>query len=343
MMKTVNQRMSVKEIERVVAQRVANAIEAIASYETKTNMARKLTIQTERQEDKVAKNASNKRKWEGNHNGSPSQQNKGHKVPRAHITWPINKKAYAGSLPLCNQDLLSLPSTRQVEFQIDLVPGVTSVARAPYRLAPSGMKKLSEQLQELSDKGFIRPSSSPWGAPVLLSPASSTGRGYSKNGIQNSFLSHMIDSEGIHIDPAKIESIKDQASPKTPTEIRQLLGLAGYYRKFIEGFSGISKSMTKLTHAPILALPEGNKDFVVYCDASHKGLGAVLMQREKLLSDYDYEIRYHPGKANVVADALSRKERIKPLRVRALVMTIGLDLPKQIPKHRNPKTSRTKM
>ncbi|GJQ95469.1 reverse transcriptase domain-containing protein [Tanacetum coccineum] len=100
MMKTINQRMSVKEIERVVAQRVANAIEAIASYETKTNMARKLTIQTERQEDKVAKNASNKRKWEGNHNGSPSQQNKGHKVPRAHITWPINKKAYAGSLPL---------------------------------------------------------------------------------------------------------------------------------------------------------------------------------------------------------------------------------------------------
>nr|GEY87907.1 putative reverse transcriptase domain-containing protein [Tanacetum cinerariifolium] len=90
--------------------------------------------------------------------------------------------------------------------------------------------------------------------------------------------------------------------------------------------------------APILALPEGAKDFVAYCDASHKGLGAVLMQREKildkkelnmrqrrwleLLSDYDCEIRYHPRKANVVADALSRKERIKPLRVRALVMTI---------------------
>ncbi|GJU17543.1 reverse transcriptase domain-containing protein [Tanacetum coccineum] len=63
-------------------------------------MARKSIIQTERQEDKVAENASNKRKWEGNHNGSSSQQNKGHKVPRAHITWPINKKAYGGSLPL---------------------------------------------------------------------------------------------------------------------------------------------------------------------------------------------------------------------------------------------------
>ncbi|GKB72757.1 reverse transcriptase domain-containing protein [Tanacetum coccineum] len=103
MMTTVNQGMSVEEIERVIAQRVANAIEAIAIYKTKTNMARKSMSQTERQEDKVAENASNKRKWEGNHNGSSSQQNKGHKVPRAHTTWPINKKAYAGSLPLCNQ------------------------------------------------------------------------------------------------------------------------------------------------------------------------------------------------------------------------------------------------
>ncbi|GJX78749.1 putative reverse transcriptase domain-containing protein [Tanacetum coccineum] len=203
------------------------------------------------------------------------------------------------------------------------------------------------------------------------------------------FLGHVIDCRGIHVDPAKIESIKDWASPKTPTEIRQFLGLAGYYRRFIEGFSKIAKSMTKLTQkgvkfdwgdkqeaafqllkqklcsAPILALPEGSEDFIAYCDASKKGLGAVLMQREKvisyasrqlkiheknytthdlelgaelnmrqrrwleLLSDYDCEIRYHPGKANVVADALSRKER-EPLRVRALVMTIGLDLPKQI-------------
>nr|GFC43601.1 putative reverse transcriptase domain-containing protein [Tanacetum cinerariifolium] len=122
----------------------------------------------------------------------------------------------------------------------------------------------------------------------------------------------------------------------------------------------------KLCSAPILALPEGSEDFVVYCDASHKGLGVVLMKREKrhylyrtkctvftnhkslqhildqrelnmrqhrwleLLSDYDCEIRYHPGKANVVADAISRKEQIKPLWVRALVMTIGLNLRKQI-------------
>ncbi|GJR20054.1 putative nucleotidyltransferase, ribonuclease H [Tanacetum coccineum] len=395
------------------------------------------------------------------------------------------------------EDLPGLPPTRQVEFQIDLVPGAAPVARAPYRLAPSEMKELSEQLKELSDKGFIRPSSSPWGAPVLfvkkkdgsfrmcidyreLNKLTVKNRYplpriddlfdqlqgssvYSKIDLRSEgrvvakfsheehlklilellkkeelyakfskcefwipkvqFLGHVIDSEGIHVDPAKIESIKDWASPKSPTEIRQFLGLAGYYRRFIEGFSKIAKPMTKLTQkkvkfewgdkqeaafqllkqklcsAPILALPEGSEDFIAYCDASKKGLGAVLMQREKviayasrqlkiheknytthdlelgavvfalkiwrhylygtkctvftdhkslqhilnqkelnmrqrrwleLLSDYDCEIRYHPGKANVVADALSRKERDQPLRVRALVMTIGLDLPKQI-------------
>ncbi|GJW28967.1 putative reverse transcriptase domain-containing protein [Tanacetum coccineum] len=443
------------------------------------------------------------------------------------------------------EDLSGIPPARQVEFQIDLVPGAAPVARAPYRLAPSEMKELAEQLQELSDKGFIRPSSSPWGAPVLFvkkkdgsfrmcidyrelnkltvknryplpriddlfdqlqgssvyskidlrsgyhqlrvreedipKTAFRTRYGhyefqvmpfgltnapavfmdlmnrvckpyldkfvivfiddiliYSKNKEEHEehlklilellkkeelyakfskcefwipkvqFLGHVIDSKGIHVDPAKIESIKDWASPKNATEIRQFLGLAGYYRRFIEGFSKIAKSMTKLTQknvkfdwgekeeaafqllkqklcsAPILALPKGSENFIVYCDASHKGLGAVLMQNEKviayasrqlkiheknytthdlelgavvfalkmwrhylygtrctvftdhkslqhildqkelnmrqrrwleLLSDYDCDIRYHPGKANVVADALSRKERSKPLRV----------------------------
>ncbi|GJT29129.1 putative reverse transcriptase domain-containing protein [Tanacetum coccineum] len=194
--------------------------------------------------------------------------------------------------------------------------------------------------------------------------------------------------------------------PSVYSEIDLRSGLAGYYRRFIEGFSKIAKPMTKLTQkkvkfewgdkqetafqllkqklcsAPILALPEGSKDFIAYCDASIKGLSAVLMQREKielersvfsktletlfvrnqvygvhgsqestthlnknwgrgggaemrqrrwleLLSDYNCEICYHPGKANVVADALSRKEREPPLRVRALVMTIGLNLPKK--------------
>ncbi|GJW81753.1 putative reverse transcriptase domain-containing protein [Tanacetum coccineum] len=194
------------------------------------------------------------------------------------------------------------------------------------------------------------------------------------------FLGHDIDRRGIHVDPTKIESIKDWVSPKTPMEIRQFLGLAGYYRRFIEGFSKIAKSMTKLTQkgikfdwgekeenafqlikqklcsAPILALPEGSEDFVVYCDASHKGLGAVLMQREKVIAYASRQLKVHEKnytthdlelgsvvfalkiwghylyrtKCTVFTDQLSRKEWIEPLRVRALVMTIGSDLPKQI-------------
>ncbi|GJT11897.1 retrotransposon protein, putative, ty3-gypsy subclass [Tanacetum coccineum] len=121
------------------------------------------------------------------------------------------------------------------------------------------------------------------------------------------FLGHVIDNKGVHVDPAKIEAIKNWDAPTTPTEVRQFLRLAGYYRRFIEGFSLISKPLTKLTQkdkkykrgkeeeedfqtlklklcsAPILALPEGTEDFVVYCDASLKGYGAVLMQREKVI------------------------------------------------------------
>nr|GEV15873.1 retrotransposon protein, putative, Ty3-gypsy subclass [Tanacetum cinerariifolium] len=162
------------------------------------------------------------------------------------------------------------------------------------------------------------------------------------------FLSHVIDSKGIHVDPTKIESIKDLVYPKTAMEIRQFLGLVRYYCRFIEGFLKITKSITKLTQkkvkfdwddkeeaafqlikqklcsSPIMALPEGSKDFIIYYDASIKGLGVMLMQREKvftdlkslqhildqkelnmrqhrwleLLSDYDCEIRYHQGKEN---------------------------------------------
>ncbi|GJY22283.1 putative reverse transcriptase domain-containing protein [Tanacetum coccineum] len=196
-------------------------------------------------------------------------------------------------------------------------------------------------------------------------------------------------NQGIHVDPTKIEAVKNWASPTTPTEVRQFLGLAGYYRRFIKDFSKITKSLTELTQknkkyswgekqesafqllkqklceAPILALPEGNDDFVVYCDASHQGavvfalkiwrhylygtkytvftdhksLQHILNQKElnmrqrrwlELLADYDCEIRYHPGKENVVANALCRKVRIKPLQVRALVMTIHPNLPSQI-------------
>ncbi|GKD43742.1 putative reverse transcriptase domain-containing protein [Tanacetum coccineum] len=131
------------------------------------------------------------------------------------------------------------------------------------------------------------------------------------------FLGHMIDSKGIHVDPAKIESIKDWTSPKSLTKIRQFLGLARYYRRFIEGFLKIAKPMTKLTQkkvkfewgdkqettfqllkqklcsAPILALPEGSEDFIVYYDASIKGLGVVLMHREKVITYASHQLKIH--------------------------------------------------
>ncbi|GKA46303.1 putative reverse transcriptase domain-containing protein [Tanacetum coccineum] len=130
-------------------------------------------------------------------------------------------------------------------------------------------------------------------------------------------LSDEAGNEEIHVDPAKIDVIKDWTSPKSPTEIHQFLGLAGYYRRFIEGFSKIAKPMTKLTQkkvkfewgdkqeavfqllkqklcsAPILALPEGSEDFIAYCDASKKGLGAVLMQRENVISYASRQLKIH--------------------------------------------------
>nr|GEU31680.1 putative reverse transcriptase domain-containing protein [Tanacetum cinerariifolium] len=135
--------------------------------------------------------------------------------------------------------------------------------------------------------------------------------------LMNRFLGHVIDSQGFHVNPTKIESVKDLASPKSPMEIHQFLGLAVYYQRFIEGFSKIAKPMTKLTQkkvkfewgtkqeavfqllkqelysAPILALPEGSEDFIVYCDASNKGLGTVLMQREKVISYASRQLKIH--------------------------------------------------
>nr|GEV28455.1 putative reverse transcriptase domain-containing protein [Tanacetum cinerariifolium] len=403
------------------------------------------------------------------------------------------------------KDLPGLPPARPVEFQINLIPRAAPVARVPYRLAPSEMKKLSEQLQELSEKGFIRPSSSLWGALVLFIKKKDGSfrmcidyRELNKLTVKNRYPLPRIDNlfdqlqgssiyskidlrsgyhqlrvreqdvpktsfktryghyefqvmplrltnapavfidlmnrvckpyldkfviifiddiliysknkkehkehlkailvllknenfRGIHVDPAKIESIKDWAYPKTPTEIRQFLGLVGYYRRFIEGFLKIAKSMTNLTQNGIkfdwgekeendfqLIKTEIREKVIAYasrqlkihrknytthdlelgsivfalkirrhylyrtkCTAftDHKSLQHILDQKElnmrqrcwlELLSDYNFDIRYPPRKANVIADALSHKERIEPLRFRALVMTISLDLPKQI-------------
>ncbi|GKA32508.1 retrotransposon protein, putative, ty3-gypsy subclass [Tanacetum coccineum] len=122
------------------------------------------------------------------------------------------------------------------------------------------------------------------------------------------FLGHLIDSQGLYVDPAKIEAVKNWTSPTTPTEVRQFLGLAGYYRRFIEG--------AVIFALKILVTYYTVQSVTVFTD--HKSLQHILRQKElnmrqrrwlELLADYDCEICYHPGKANVVADALSRKNK----------------------------------
>ncbi|GJV14819.1 putative reverse transcriptase domain-containing protein, partial [Tanacetum coccineum] len=305
------------------------------------------------------------------------------------------------------EDLPGLPPTHQVEFHIELIPGAAPVARAPYPLAPVEMKELTEQLKELSIKKLQ-------GSNI-----------YSKIDLRSGYHQLRVREEDIPKTAfrTRYRHYEFQLMPfgltNAPAVFMDLMNhvCKPYLDKFVivfiddiliysrnekeheEHLKTILEIQQKLCAAPILALPEGSDDFMVYCDASIKGLGAVLMQRMKviayasrqlkiheknytthdlelgavvfalkiwryylystkcvvftdhkslqhildqkdlnmrqrqwieLLSDYDCEIRYHSGKANVVADALSRKERIEPLGVRALVMTIGLDLPSRI-------------
>ncbi|GJX42719.1 putative reverse transcriptase domain-containing protein [Tanacetum coccineum] len=214
-----------------------------------------------------------------------------------------------GSLDVIIEDLPGLPLTRKVECQIDLIPGAAPVARAPYQLAPSEMKELSEQLKELSDKGFIRPSSSPWGASVLFVKKKDGSfrmcidyRELNKLTVKNCYPLLRIDDLFDQLQGSRIPKVQFLG------HVIDSQGLVGYYRRFIEGFLKIAKLMTKLTQkkvmfiwgdkqeatfqllkqklcsAPILALPEGSKDFIAYCGASIKGLGTVLIERDKVIA-----------------------------------------------------------
>nr|GEX16936.1 putative reverse transcriptase domain-containing protein [Tanacetum cinerariifolium] len=310
-------------------------------------------------------------------------------------------------ISLFPEDFSGLPPARPVEFQIGLIPGTAPVARAPYQLVSSEMKELSEQLQELFDKGFIRPSSSPWGAPVLFVKKKDGSfrmcidyHELNKLTLKNRYPLPRIDDLFDQLQGSSVYSkidlrsgyhrlrVREQDIPKTSFRTRY-----GHYKfqvmpfgltnapavfmdlmnrvckpyldkfaivfvddiliyskdkkehkehlkeilellrrrscmlsfqnvnfgspRFIEGFSMITKSMTKLTQkginfdwcekeenafrlimqklcsAPILALPEGSEDFVVYCDASHKGLGVVLMQREKVIAYDSRQLKVH--------------------------------------------------
>ncbi|KAA0043122.1 ty3-gypsy retrotransposon protein [Cucumis melo var. makuwa] len=363
------------------------------------------------------------------------------------------------------KELPGLPPHREIEFAIELESGTVLISRARYRMAPVELKKLKVQLQELLDKGFIRSSVSPWGAPFLFVkkkdgsmrlcidyrelnkvtvknkyPLSriddlfdqlqgatvffkiDVRSGYHQLRIKDSdvpktafpsryrhlefivvsfgltnapavfmdlmnrvfrefldtfvsFLGHVVSKTGVSVDPAKIEAVTSWPQPSTVSEVRSSLGLAGYYRRFVENFSRIATPLTQLTRkgtsfvwskacedsfqnlkqklvtAPVLTVPDGSGSFVIYSDASKKGLGCVLMQQGKvvayascqlknheqnypthdlevaavgfalklwrhylwleLVKDYDCEILYHPGKANVAVDALSRKSTLR--------------------------------
>ncbi|GJU22264.1 putative reverse transcriptase domain-containing protein [Tanacetum coccineum] len=270
-------------------------------------------------------------------------------------------------------ELSGLPPNQEIEFRIELVPGAIPVAKSPYRLAPFEMEELSVQLKELQDKGFIRPSSSPWGAPVLFvkkkggsfrmcidyrelnkltikncyplpriddlfdqlqgsqyfskidlrsgyhqlrvheddipKTAFRTRYGHFEftvmpfgltktpavfMDLMNRFIGHVINGDGIHVDPSKIKAVKNWEAPRTPSEVHSFLGLAGYYRRFIEKFSKIAKPLTdKLCNAPVLALPDGPVNFMVYCDASGLVLGCVLMHKGKVIAYVSRQLKIH--------------------------------------------------
>nr|GEV49247.1 putative reverse transcriptase domain-containing protein [Tanacetum cinerariifolium] len=360
------------------------------------------------------------------------------------------------------EDLSGIPPTRQVEFRIDLIPGDAPVARAPYRLAPSKMKELAEQLQELTEKGFIRPSSLPWGDPVLFVKKKDGSfwmcidyKELNKLTVKNRYLLPKIDDLLDQLQGSSVYSkidmrsgyhqlrVQEEDIPKTafrtryghyefqvmpfgltnaPTvfmdlmnrvckpyldkfvivfindiliyskskkehegHLRQILNLLKkdeLYTKFSSvksGSPGYNSSREKVIAYASRQLKIHEKNYTTHdlelgavvfalkiwrhylyetkCTVftDHKSLQHILDQKElnmrqrrwlEFLSDYDCEIRYHPGKANVVADALSKKERV-PLRVWALVMTMAwifLNKYQKLKlKHENQRISRMKM
>ncbi|GJW49204.1 putative reverse transcriptase domain-containing protein [Tanacetum coccineum] len=249
-------------------------------------------------------------------------QNRGNKAANNDAQWRTYTLGGGDGNPdfnIITEELPGLPPARQVEFQIDLVPGTALVAQAPYWFVPSEMQELSAQLQELTDKGFIRLSSSPWGALVLFVKKKDGSfhmcinyRKLNKLMVKNRYPLPRIDDLFDQLQGSSVYSKIDLRSG-----YHQLRVLPVITEGLSRVFSKIAKPMTKLTQksvkyewgekeeasfqllkkklcsAPILALPEGSENFVVYCDASHKGLGAVLMQKEKIIAYASRQLKVH--------------------------------------------------
>ncbi|GJY35152.1 putative reverse transcriptase domain-containing protein [Tanacetum coccineum] len=282
-------------------------------------------------------------------------------------------------LELFSDDLSGFLPVQEIEFRIELVRRAMPIAKSPYRLSPSVLEELSDlrsgyhlmrvHKDDIPKTAFrtryghfeftvmtFDLTNAPvaimdlmnrtWedhemhlGLVLELLKKEKLYAKFSKCEFwlrEVQFLGHVINGDGIHVDPSKIEAVKNWKAPRTLSEKSKTFDWGE------EQKNGFQTLKDKLCNAPVLALPNGLKDFVVYCDASGLGLGCVLMQRGKviayasrqlkiheknytthgldlgavieLFSDYDCEIRYHPGKANVVANALSRKEIVKPKR-----------------------------
>ncbi|KAA0047501.1 hypothetical protein E6C27_scaffold498G001280 [Cucumis melo var. makuwa] len=223
---------------------------------------------------------------------------KGCTVFLAHIVVVQREKLKPEDVPVVKEfldvfpdDLSGLPPDREIEFTIELLLGTTSISQAPYRMAPSELKELKMQLQELVDKGYIRPSVSPWGAPVLF----------------------VKKKDGYH-------QLKVRESDIAKTAFKTRESFEEYLRIVLQ----------TLRDKQLYAKFKKWKDYVIYCDASRLGLGCVLMQDGNVIAYASRQLKEHEcnypthdlelaavvlalkiwSKANVVADALSRKSRL---------------------------------
>ncbi|XP_040938055.1 uncharacterized protein [Gossypium hirsutum] len=230
------------------------------------------------------------------------------------------------------EELPGLPPDSEVEFAIEVYQGTAQISIPPYQMSPTELKELKIQLQDLLDRGFIRSSISPWRAPSdsehdqhlkIVLQILQEKRLYGKLSKCEFWLSevvslgHVVSADGIQVDSKNIEAIVQLKPPRNVLEVHSFLGLAGYYRRFVNGFSKIALPMTKLlqknvpfvwddqcqesfeklkqmlTETPILTLPESGKDFIVYSDASLSSLGYVLMQEGKVIAYASRQLKLH--------------------------------------------------